>query len=45
VLLTLAADQVGVEVDPVRPDELAALDGELERREMRAGQEGVEMSR
>ena len=45
VLVALAADEVGVEVDPVRPDELAALDGQLERRQVRAGQEGVEIGR
>ena len=45
VLLALAADEVGVEVDPIGPLELAARDGQLERRQVRAGQERVEVGR
>jgi len=45
VLLALAADEVGVEVDPVRPDKLAALDGELKRGQVRAGEEVIEIGR
>src|SRR5215208_4662839 len=45
VLVALAPDELGVEVDPIGPLELAALDGQLERRQVRAGQERVELGR
>jgi hypothetical protein len=41
VLVALAPDELGVEVDPIGPLELAALDGQLERRQVRAGQNAL----
>jgi hypothetical protein len=43
VLVALAADQVSVEVDTERLRELAARDGELQRRQVRAGEERIEV--